>query len=286
MQMRVLFLGNHSVGVNVINVLHRYGCLVGVIAHPEDPEDGVRYLSVYEHAKKNLDVPVIRATPKCAAFEDFISSLQPDLIWVTDYRYLLPKEIFSKPKLGSINLHPSLLPSYRGRASLNWAMINGEKDVGLTAHFIDEGVDTGDIIKQILLPVKEMDYIEDVLNNMYPLYAQITGDVMELFLKSNVKGSKQVSTVESVFPARKPKDGILSHHQEAKDVLNFIRALSKPYPGAHLYWREKKITIWRAEKTENHFKELGFQKHESKYYLQCLDAALAILEYDVEDYDE
>ncbi len=134
--MRIAFLGNHTVGVIVLKLLFKEKDIVGVVAHPADPEDGIRYRSVYKFAVKHC-LPVIRAKGKDKNHEQFIREKKPDLLWITDYRYLIPKNIISLAPLGTINLHPSLLPKYRGRAPVNWAIINGETILGLTAHFVD-----------------------------------------------------------------------------------------------------------------------------------------------------
>lgn len=280
MKLKIIFFGNHTVGVQVINVLNRYGCLSGVVAHPEDPEDGVRYLSVYENAKK-LKVPLIRISPKSPILLEFIEQINPDLIFVTDYRYLLPEEVFLKAKLGAVNLHPSILPKYRGRASLNWAMINGEREVGLTAHFIDHGVDTGDIIKQILLTVNENDYIGDVLNNIYPLYNKITEEVIENFISGTIIRQKQDNSAASIYPARKPNDGIIDCAKDAWDILNFIKALSKPYPGAFFNYGGKKLIIWSAEKSNETFSFCGIHEKNENKYIQCQNGTLRILDYTI-----
>jgi len=284
MNPKILFLGNHTVGVRVLKTLHQHSCLYGVVAHPDDHEDGTVYQSVYEQAKA-LRVPVIRAMPKDQEFLSFLHKIAPNLIWVTDYRYLLPKEIFSIPKYGAINLHPSLLPHYRGRASLNWALIHGEKEVGLTAHFIEEGVDTGDIVTQIVLPIEENDYIGDVLDKMYPLYEAITTNVVQLFGKGNVARERQDTSKGSIYPARKPKDGLIDVSKNAYETLNFVRALSKPYPGAFLMHENKKIIIWKAELSTHTFEKLGIKEFCGKKYLQCTDMALEIMEYDIEEID-
>jgi len=134
--MRIVFLGNHTVGVKVLDTLNEVANLSGVVAHPPDPDDGVRYASVYEWSLEHR-IPVIRGRAKDAVVHGFIRDRCPELLWVTDYRYLLPAEVLNLAPWGAVNLHPSLLPEYRGRASVNQAIINGETRLGLTAHFIE-----------------------------------------------------------------------------------------------------------------------------------------------------
>merc|ERR1712023_204677 len=105
--MRIIFFGNHDVGVAALGALSQSIDVVGVVAHPLDPEDGVRYKSVYDFSKE-IGLEVIRGAGKDPHVSKFVKQLSPDLIWVTDYRYLIPKEVFSTCKFGAVNLHPSL----------------------------------------------------------------------------------------------------------------------------------------------------------------------------------
>src|SRR5262245_59258959 len=114
--MRVLFLGNHTVGIRALETIGDMAEVVGVVAHPPDPEDGVRYLSVYDYALQR-EWKTVRCGGKESGLAGFIKDACPDLIWITDYRYLLPASVLSLPPLRVVNLHPSLLPEYRGRAS-------------------------------------------------------------------------------------------------------------------------------------------------------------------------
>ena len=127
-------------------------------------------------------------------------NLKPDLIWITDYKFLIPKKIIKIPSLGVVNLHPSLLPNFRGRAPLNWAIIEGEKLTGITAHFVDEGIDTGPIISQIKIEINKNDYIGDVLNKLYPKYKKITSRVLRLIMSKEVKLKAQDQSNHKIYP--------------------------------------------------------------------------------------
>src|SRR5262245_39304488 len=133
--MRVLFLGNHTVGTKTLAAIAETETVVGVVAHPEDPEDGVRYESVYGLALSR-GWKVLRGGGKDTKVDEFIRQAKPDLLWITDFRYLLPAPLLNIAPLGVVNLHPSLLPKYRGRAPINWAILKGETTLGLTAHYV------------------------------------------------------------------------------------------------------------------------------------------------------
>ncbi|MDJ0677008.1 MAG: methionyl-tRNA formyltransferase [Calothrix sp. MO_167.B42] len=243
--MRVVFLGNHTVGVQALEVIGDTQEIVGVVAHPPDSEDGVKYLSVYDFAiQKGWNV--IRSSGKDPILEDFIIKAKPDLLWVTDYRYLLPSSLIKLAPLGTVNLHPSLLPKYRGRAPVNWAIINGETQLGLTAHFVDEGMDTGDIIEQVCFELSEEQDVGDALQIMYPIYQKLTRLVLGYFDSGQIPRKPQNHSQATTFPRRKPQDGLIDWQQPALHIRNLIRALAKPYPGAFTYLGKWNISIWKA----------------------------------------
>lgn len=229
--LRVLFLGNHTVGVRALRVIAREASLVGIVAHPTDPEDGVRYESVFNEARR-LNLPVIRAAGKAPELAAFIRTHAPDLLWITDYRYLLQREILALAALGAVNLHPSLLPAYRGRASINWAILKGEQRLGLSAHFVDEGMDTGDVIAQHAYHLEQTEDVGDALNRLYPLYESITAEVLAGLAKGNLIRRTQNVAQASAFPRRTPEDGRIDWRKPAREIWNLVRAVAAPYPGA------------------------------------------------------
>lgn len=242
----VVFLGNHDVGITALNTLVTSEVTVkGVVAHPEDPEEHVVFGSVYNRAKE-LNLPVIRADNTSKKLANFIASCHPDLLWITDYRYLIPQKIIDLAPWGGLNLHPALLPKYRGRAPINWAIIHGEKETGLTAHFIIEKADAGDIVEQQKIIIGSKDNIKDVLNKFYPLYKSITQKVIKHFLNGDVPRRAQDHNIATVFPARTASDGRISWKQHAQQLHDFIRAITRPYPGAFSFYQGRKIMIWEA----------------------------------------
>ncbi len=243
--MRILFLGNHTVGVRTLETLLDRAHVCGVVAHPPDPEDGIDYLSLFDFAQVQ-GLNVVRMAGREAGLIDFARQCRPDLIWITDYRYLLPGVVTSMARLGAVNLHPSLLPKYRGRAPINWAILNGESELGLTAHFVDEGMDTGDIIEQERFLLTEEQDVGDALRALYPLYASITRKVLRHFESGQVPRRIQDHDHATVFPRRRPEDGRIAWQLPAGRIRDLVRAVAKPYPGAFSFCRGKKIMIWAA----------------------------------------
>ncbi len=243
--MRVAFFGNHTVGVRALEAIAAKDEVVAVVCHPLDPEDGVRYESVYDFAKVRT-WNTMRGKGRDEAVYEFVRDAKPDLLWIADYRYLIPLQLINAAPLGAVNLHPSLLPKYRGRAPVNWAILNGETEFGLTAHFVDEGIDSGDIIAQRRYTLTLEEDVGDALNKLYPLYSEITREVLDCFSAGKVVGTPQDHTKATTFPRRTPEDGAIDWNKPAKDILNLVRAVAAPYPGAFSFVAGEKITVWKA----------------------------------------
>jgi methionyl-tRNA formyltransferase len=243
--MRVVFFGNHDVGIQSLKSLLASTEVVAVVAHPLDPEEGIRYASVYDFAVSQR-INAIRGKAKDSEIFEFLKAVDPDLLWITDYRYILPKQLISIARHGAVNMHPSLLPKYRGRAPINWAILNGENEIGLTAHYVDEGVDTGDIIAQVPIPLSIDEDVGDALRKLLPLYRSVTREVIEFFKKGNVPRFRQELADSPIFPARKPGDGRIDWSKSAVEIRNLVRAVAHPYPGAFTETAKGRVFIWKA----------------------------------------
>ncbi len=288
--MRIVFLGNHTVGVGALKSLSRAADIVGVVAHPEDPEDGVRYLSVYDFSIQN-NWNVVRGKASDPGVYDFIKNAKPDLIWVTDYRYLLPRNVIDLAPLGAVNMHPSFLPLYRGRASINWAIIHGETELGLSVHFIDEGMDSGDIIKQVGYTLSQDEDVCDALDKLQVYYESLPEQVINMFKAGDVERIKQDHSKATEFPGRKPKDGLIDWTQPSETILNLIRAVAPPYPGAfsHLNQSDDTVFIYKAQIWHDDFftSETGHvSRHgENDFIVTCGMGALLITSWNSETDD-
>lgn len=243
--MRVLFFGNHTVGVRALTALAEQTEIVGVIAHPLDPEDGVRYESVADFAAAR-GWPLLRAAGRDTAVPAFVAERKPDLLWITDYRYLLPTDVIALAPQGAINLHPSLLPKYRGRAPVNWAILRGETELGLTAHRVDAGMDTGNILAQEAFHLSEDEDVGDALERLYPLYERLTRVVVQGLIAGTLKERLQEHALATAFPRRRPEDGRIDWSAPARDTLNLVRAVAAPYPGAFTRLKGQVVRVWSA----------------------------------------
>ena len=164
------------------------------------------------------------------------------------YSRIVKKKFLEIPKYGCINLHASLLPDYRGAAPLNWALINGEKNIGLSIYFVDDGIDTGPIISQEIIRVSIKDNIMNVLKKTLKIYPKILLQVCDDIENRTVIAKPQDREDGSYFTKRFPKDGRIDWESMTDfQVYNLIRALTHPYPGAFFYYKGNKVFVWEAK---------------------------------------
>lgn len=188
-------------------------------------------------------IPFFVGKPDNILAKEFLNDFELDVILSVNYIFLLTKEIFNYPKNGSINLHGSLLPKYRGRTPHVWVIINGESITGVTAHFIDDGCDTGDIILQHKIPILNTDTGQDVLEKYKSVYPILIRDVLVKLESGDVKREIQDNSNASFYGKRIPEDGIIDWNNESINIYNWVRAQSTPYPGAFSYYNGNKIII-------------------------------------------
>lgn len=171
-----------------------------------------------------------------------IKEINADLIISVHLRKVLKKDTFSLAKKGAINVHPSLLPKYRGLSPQHQVLIHGESESAVTIHIIEEGIDTGDIIIQQRFDIEADDYIADVQFKMLAIYKTLMVDAVKLLEDDNFKPTKQETTGESYFGAIKKADREINIDAGKVEVYNLVRAVSMPYEGA--FWG--KYIVWTA----------------------------------------
>lgn len=174
--------------------------------------------------------------------KDYLIKVKPDVIVAAHLRKILHKEIFSLATKGAINIHPSLLPKYRGLSPQHQAILHGDNDSGVTVHYIDADVDTGEIIVQERFSVAADDYIVHVQTKMLDIYKRIVVKALDLLADATFKPAKQDLAEISYFGPLKKADREIDLSKSKKEVYNLVRAVSLPYKGAFY----KNYTIWAA----------------------------------------
>jgi methionyl-tRNA formyltransferase len=175
-----------------------------------------------------------------------IRALAPDLVLVIGWTQLVKAEILRIPRYGCIGFHASLLPQYRGRAPINWALINGESRTGNTMMLLEEGVDDGDILAQREIPIG----FEDTCGTLYEKVAltefEMLDEVLPLIRAGRMPRRKQDPSRVSVMPKRRPEDGLIDWSKPARRLYDWVRALTHPYPGAFTHLERRKVFVWEA----------------------------------------
>lgn len=192
-----------------------------------------------------------------------IKTLSPILIVASSFNQIIPENVISIPKLGVINIHPSLLPKYRGATPTVWALMNGEKETGITVHFIeDERIDSGRIIIQNRLKIRPSDNDGTLRHRLAELSEKALSDALDLILtKDKNMFPLQNESEVTYYPKRMLKDAVINLNRPFKEIVNKIRAMS-PYPGAYLKYNGKKYIVKTASllltgKTSEDIREIG-----------------------------
>ena len=203
---------------------------------------------------ERLNVPYIpHKDVNSSEFLDLIEGYNADLFISMSFNQILKKDIINMPKLGFINCHAGALPFYRGRNPLNWVLINGEDHFGITVHYIDEGIDTGDIIEQCLYPIALKDNYASLLKKAIAECANVLLAATFKVYKDEVIRIKQsdIHPVGTYFGMRTFGDEIIDFRWTAQQLHDFVRAISIPGPCARCYINEKEYAILTSEIIEN-----------------------------------
>ena len=227
-------MGTSEFGLPTLEQIKNNFNLLAIVTNYDKPSGRglkIKNSAVKEYAlKKNIEL----LQPKNLKDQNFIEKIKkfkPDFIIVVAFR-MLPKVIWSIPKYGTINLHASLLPNYRGAAPINWALINGEKFTGVTTFFIDDEIDTGDILLQKKIKINKTDNAEDLHNSLSKTGSLLMHKTINRVLNNSIKPSKQESNKDYKTAYKLNKDNIkINWETKPIDIYNKIRGLS-PYPGA------------------------------------------------------
>jgi methionyl-tRNA formyltransferase len=177
---------------------------------------------------------------------EILRGTAPDLLFCVGWTQLLKKAVLELPRLGCLGFHASYLPAYRGRAPVNWAIINGERETGNTLMFLDEGVDTGDILAQRSFPIEDDDTCATVYEKVARSEDEMIREVMPLIHDGRMPRRPQDHAAATVMPRRRPEDGIVDWTRTTKQLHDWVRALTHPYPGAFTTLAGRRVWIWKA----------------------------------------
>jgi methionyl-tRNA formyltransferase len=248
---RIVFMGTPDFAVPALNSLGTGGHRVlQVVTQPDRPKGRGKTMVFppVKTAAMELGYPVLQPdSVRTPAFCDTIAGLDPDLLVVVAYGHVLPRQILEIPKLGAVNIHASLLPKYRGPAPIQWAVINREKETGVTLMRMDPGLDTGDTLTSASIPILSDDTSGSLHDKLALLGAKLLMQTLKYFEVHCKNATPQDHTQASYAPLLKKEDGHLDWRRTADDLEALIRGLT-PWPGAFSFYAGKRIKIYRASR--------------------------------------
>jgi methionyl-tRNA formyltransferase len=280
--MKIIFMGTPEFSIPSLKILleseHK---IIAVVTQP-DKERGrgqkVSFTPVKQFAiEQNIPFYQPEKLKSNAEFIEVMKSLEPDLFVVVAFR-ILPKEVFEIPKFGSFNLHGSYLPKYRGAAPIQWALINGETETGLTTFKLAEKVDTGNIYLQEKVKIKPEDNFESLHDRMSELGAELVLETVKLINSGIYELKKQDDSLSSPAPKITKEICLINWNKSANEIHNLVRGLS-PHPTAFFIYDEKVIKVYTTEVVErSDLKQFHIEQTKKELIIGCGKNALKILE--------
>jgi UDP-4-amino-4-deoxy-L-arabinose formyltransferase/UDP-glucuronic acid dehydrogenase (UDP-4-keto-hexauronic acid decarboxylating) len=236
-------------GLVGLDALFNHGFdIAAVFTHEDDPDENCWFGSVKNWAqRKNIAVYTTEEvnSPRWIAK---IAVINPDIIFSFYYRKIISREIPDLPRMGAFNLHGSLLPAYRGRCPVNWVIINGESQTGVTLHYMIDKPDAGDIVGQKAVAIDLSDTAKTLYDKLCGAAKDLLDELLPLIKSNQIPRRKQNLAEGSYYGGRRPDDGRIDWNKSADEIYNLIRAVTEPYPGAFaLLNNDEKIIIWWAQ---------------------------------------
>jgi methionyl-tRNA formyltransferase len=276
----------HDVGVNCLKALLHAGIQIDlVVTHQDDPNENVWFGSVAKLCEEQK-IPCI--APNAKQLIDLIPQIQklaPDYLFSFYYRHMIPAELLACAKIAALNMHGSLLPKYRGRAPVNWAILHGETQTGATLHIMEAKPDAGDIVGQSAVSIDANETATDVFGKVSQAAVQVMNQVLPDLVQGHVPRKPNLLAEGSYFGGRKPADGQILWQQTAKQVHDLVRAVAPPYPGAFTDWQGRRMIVARTSPegpfpAQLDLQTQGIQVVDNQIFGVCGDQrAVAILEW-------
>ena len=249
--MKIIFMGTPDFARDSLEAVYNAGYeIIGVVTNPDRPKGrGMKMIPspVKEFAlEKELKIYQPEKVKNNIEFIDEIKSLNPDVICVVAYGKILPEEILNIPKLGCINVHGSLLPKYRGAAPIQWAILNGDKETGVTTMYMDKGMDTGDMILKEKVTIGEDETTGELWDRLSKIGGELLVKTLEQIEDRTAPREKQGEDYTMAPMLNKDMAKIDWENKSAIEVKNLVRGLN-PIMGAYTFWNGKKIKFWKVD---------------------------------------
>ena len=246
MSLRTIVCASGELGFSTLKQMNSKIKIVGILTDGSSTK-------IIDWANENK-LPIFIGNPRNRDFVPAIKELgNIDLLLSLHYLFIIEKNLIDIPRLLAMNIHGGMLPNYRGRAPHIWAIINGEKSLGITIHKIDEGCDTGDIILQKEIELTHTITGGDILKIFAAEYPVMLSSAIELLEQDKIKLRAQDHSAATYFGKREPHDGEVCWNWTAEKIYNWVRALTAPYPGAFTFINNEQVFIWKVEDSQMSF---------------------------------
>lgn len=251
MPTRAVVFAYHDVGVRCLSVLLAHGIDIPlVVTHRDNPAEDIWFASV-EALARDCDLEVATpGDPNTAELARRLESIAPDFLFSFYYRHMLAPALLATARRGAYNMHGSLLPSYRGRVPVNWAIVRGESRTGATLHEMVEKPDAGRIVDQLEVPILPNDRAVDVFRKVTVAAEIVLDRALPGLLDGTAELTPQDLSQGSYFGGRKPEDGRIDWTQDARRIHDLVRAVAPPYPGAFTDIEGRRLRILRTRMLE------------------------------------
>jgi methionyl-tRNA formyltransferase len=248
---RAVVFAYHDVGAACLRVLVRHGVDVAlVVTHRDDPRENAWFARVADVARELRLAVATPDDPNDPAFVARIATLAPDFLFSFYYRRMLSPALLATARHGALNLHGSLLPRYRGRAPVNWAVLNGEVETGATLHYMTARPDAGDIVAQRAVAIGPDETGREVQDRVAAAGAALLDEVLPALLAGTAPRRPNDLTAGSYFGGRTPDDGRIDLAWPAKRVHDLVRAVAPPYPGAFVDLPGGRLAVLRTRRLD------------------------------------
>ncbi|MFA7183905.1 MAG: formyltransferase, partial [Victivallales bacterium] len=276
--MKCVVMGYHNIGCVGIEALLDNGFeIAAVFTHKDNPKENIWFNSVAELASAK-GIPVYAPEDvNHPVWLERIRAMQPEIIFSFYYRNMLKSELLDIPPKGCINLHGSLLPKYRGRVPINWALVNGETETGVTMHYMTLKPDAGNIIAQEKIAIEDCDTAKTLHLKAAKASAELLAKTLPDIKSGSAPSIPQSEADATYFGGRGPADGEIDWKKSATVVRNLVRAVTLPYPGAFSFMGDRKCIFWKVSVVENNAGAApGTVISSSPLLIACEDGAVKV----------
>ena len=282
--MNIVFMGTPEFAVPALEALHSKGYDISLVITQKDKRRGRgKKLLPTPVKEKALELGLEVYQPDSVNGEDTIDRLKeinPDVIVVVAFGQILKKDLLNIPKYGCLNIHASILPKYRGAAPINWAIINGEKETGITIMEMDEGLDTGDILKVERIPIEKDDDSISIHDKLSHLGAKLIIQVLEEMRMGKIEKTPQNHELSSYAPMLSKETGRIDWNNNGNNIINLIKGL-KPWPSAYFIYNGDSIKIHKArmeDRLNDEENGVVVKVSDEGIYVNCKDSTIVIEE--------